>query len=362
MSKHTLTHGVVDRLVQVFLILLIGTMSALSQDVRIESKKTSQLSLPENAIQRLVIQSADKTQIGNILRNKDTLLVSLPGRKIVKLPYRLQPVVSFDGSTIIQYGDKMLMDLPKHLDVYWIDNDGKEKAGLVNRYSGDARLDVSSDGYTAVGGILLDKPREATISLFSPDGNKIWETGVAKNRRVAQLFAAKLGRIVAAVTTDAEKKLEKFQLDIYGKSGSIQSVVKDLGIIQKVVLLGDDTKLFFQGREFHGMIDVASGRVIWKNQGKVTLVSPYGASLSPDGKKLFLMVVQPEGKRTGVYQWKFMVLDPSNGKEIGSQLLPDTYPATWERIFESVGDDTVSVLAGDSRITITVGSEKGGRK
>jgi len=364
MTKEQALHerGIILRILPIVLLLLNGLAIAFAQELRIETIAPSQIAIPENVIQRLVIKSADKVQIGHFLRIKDTLLVALPGKKPIQLPYRLQPIVSYDGSTIIQYGDKTLLDLPKHLDVYWIDNDGKEKTGLVNHYSGDAQLDVSSDGYTAVGGTLLEKSRGASIGSYSPDGKKIWETGIAKNRRVSQLCAVRQGGAVVAVTTDSENKLEKHQLDIYGKSGSLQSVVEDLGIIQRVVLVGDESTLFFGGRDYHGMIDVASGLVLWKNPGKVTLASPYGASLSPDGKNLFLMAVQFEGKRTGLYHWKFMILDALTGKEIGSNVLPEKYPATWGRIFESVSDGSVTVLAGDSRITITVGSEKGGRK
>jgi len=335
---------------------------AFAQQVRIEAKATGQISPPNIAIQRLIMKPADKVAMGHIIRIKDTLFVSIPDKRPIKLPYRLQPVISYDGSTIIQFGDRKLLDMPNHLDVYWIDTDGIEKARLVNYYSGDARLNISSDGYTAIGGTLFDKSSEASISVYSPEGKKIWETGIAKDRRVTQLFAAKDGNIVCALTTDKHKKLDKYQLNIYDKSGKLQFTIQDLGIIQRIVLLGDETKLFFQGQRNYGMIDAVSGSVLWKNSGTITLVSPYGASLSPNGKNLYILVVPSGEKRTGSYKWKFMIIDASTGKEIGSQTLPHIYPATWERIFESVTDDSATVLAGESRITISVGSEKGGRQ
>jgi len=363
MTKKQGLHERKTIILRTFLTILLaslGFMVVRGQQVRIETKATSQISLPKNAIQRLLVQSDGKILIGHILRSKDTLIVALPGKKLIRLPYRFQAIISYDGSTIIQYGDKMMLDLPKHLDVYWINNAGKEKAEVVNHYSGDTYLDMSSDGYTAIGGTLLDKSNESTISVYSPDGIKLWETKVANNRHVAQLNVTKLGSTVVVVTTDAQKKLDKHQLDIYDGSGKLQSEIKDLGIIQRVVIVGNETKLFFQGLEYYGMIDATSGRVLWKSSRKLTMVSPYGAALSPDGKKLFLVVVQPEGKRTGTYQWKFIITDASTGQEMGSQIITGKYPATWGRIFESVNDNSITVLASDARIIITVGSEKGG--
>jgi hypothetical protein len=247
-----------------------------------------------------------------------------------------------------------MLDLPKHLDVYWINNDGKEKAVVINYYRGDAHLDISTDGYSALGGTLLDNASESAISVYSPDGLKLWETRVANNRNVAQLNITKLGNAVAVVTTDAQEKLEKHQIDIYNRSGNLQSEIKDNGIIQRVVVVGNESEIFFQGREYYGMIEAATGQILWKKSGKVTLVSPYGAALSPDGTKLFLVVVPPGEKRTGIYQWKFIIINASTGQELGSQILTEKYPATWERIFESVTDSSATLLAGNTQITISI--------
>ncbi len=341
------------------LILLNGFAIAFAQELSIETKTLSQIATPENVIQRLLMKSTAGAQIGYLKRSDNTLIVALPGKRPVALPYRLPSIISYDGSTIIQFGDLTLLDEPQRFDLFWIDSEGKEKSRLVNYYAGDALLGVSTDGYTAVGGSLIEKPRKATISCYSPDGVKIWETALAQNQRVSQLYTAHQGNFVAAVTTDSEQWLKNHQINIYGKLGKLQSTVKDLGIIQRVVFLGDDSKLFFQGRNFHGMIDAASGRVIWKKSGKVTMVSPYGTSLSPDGKYLFLVVIGQEGRRREPYDWKFMILNASTGKEISSQMLPEKYPATWERIFESIGNDSVMILAGDSRITVTIIVKKG---
>ena len=332
------------------------------QVVSIQTRVLSQISLPKNAIQRLLVQSGEKIQIGHILQSKDTLIVELPGKKSVKLPYRLQPIISYNGSTIIQVGDKTMLDLPKHLDVYWINNDGKEKAVVANYYSGDARLDMSSDGYTGIGGTLLDKTSGSSISIYSPLGTKLWETMVANNRYVAQLNVTKLGSHVVIVTTDTLKKLDKHQIDIYDKSGNLTTEIKDIGIIQRIVFVGDESKFFFQGREYSGMVETASGQIIWKNTGKVTLVSPYGAALSPDGTKLFLVVVQPGERRTGFYQWKLIIINAVSGQEIGSQTLNEKYPATWGRIYESVTDSSVTLMAGNNHIAISITLDKGGQR
>jgi hypothetical protein len=360
-KKRMLPVRIILRIVATGLLFLDVSFNSCAQELKVVTRPAEMVNTPGNRIQRILIRREDKVQAGQLLRIRDTLTLWFPDRKPVKLPYRLLPIVSYDGNTIIQYGDLGLLDEPQRLDLFWIDSTGKEKRNMVNYYGGEARLDVSTDGFTAVGGPLLEKSRQGSVSLFSADGEKIWETALTIGRRISQLYTARQGRYIAAVTTDSGEWLKKHQLDIYGRSGKLQSSVNDLGIIQRLVLVGDESKIFFQGRDFHGLIDAGTGRVLWKNPGKVTMVSPYGASLSPDGKRLFLVIIQQEGKRKSPYNWKFLTLDATSGKEITSQVLAEKYPATWERIYESVLDTSVTLLAGDSRVTISVGSERGGR-
>ncbi|MCO6480331.1 MAG: hypothetical protein J5I94_27065 [Phaeodactylibacter sp.] len=265
------------------------------------------------------------------------------------------PLVSADGSTIIQYGDLTFLDEPQRLDVYWIAKDGKVKNRLINYYGGEATVNLSADGYTAVGGPVIAQDQRPSISLFSPEGEKAWETSLEQGRRIAQLYPARQGSSVVAVSTDAEDWLEGHQLDIYGQSGNRQSVVRGLGIVQRAVLLGDETRLFFQGADSHGMIETGSGEVIWKKAGKVTMVSPHGAALSPDGKYLFLVVIQPEaGRRKSPYTWKLLILNPSTGNEINSLVLPEKYPATWDPVFDAVSNTGLSLRTGESIVVFTI--------
>jgi hypothetical protein len=333
---------------------------ANAQEVLVEARTTAQRPIPDNAVRRLMIRSADTVRIGHLLRIEDSYIVSLPLRTPVQLPFNLPPLISHDGNTIVQFGDLTLLDEPQRLDLYWIDDEGEVEASLVGYYGGEAVMDVSMDGFAVAGGPLLETPDQASISTFSPSGMKLWETRLEEDRRVSQVYPTRGGRHVVSVTTDRDRWLEEHELEIYGPAGRLESSLGNLGIIQRVVLVGDDELLFFQGRSYHGMIEVATGRVLWRNPGKITMVSPYAAALSPDGRRLFLVIIQQEGRRRGPYSWEFVILDASTGQAISSRLLPDQYPATWERIFESVTDTSVDVLAGVSRVTLTIRTERGG--
>ncbi len=341
-------------LLTILVLLFFSHSILLAQELKFEIKTKPAVTAPENAIQHTLIQSADTNLLVHTLRIKDSLILLLPDKEPVIFPYRLQQLVSYDGSTIIQYGDKRMIDLPTHLDVHWIDQDGKEINSLINYFKGDARLIMSTDGYVAVGGSVFDTELRVAVGCYTPDGNSIWETDVPQNRRINKLYAASLGKSVIAITSHFEKWLEDHQFNIYNEIGVLQSIVRNLGILQHVVLLGDESKFFFQGRDYYGMIEIATGTVLWKKAGKVTMISPEAAALSPDGRYLYLVDAQIKGLRTGNYGWKLMLLDPYSGDEVSSFVLPEKYPANRNRIFKSVSNNGVILWAGESNITITL--------
>jgi len=359
-EKARYTGKIILQTLILFLISIAGSIETSAQEITLEARRITQISVPQNAIRHMLIETATGVQPGYISEQEGITTVALPGKKEISLPFRLPQIISYDGSTIIQFGDPYLLDEPQRLDVFWIDSEGKEKNRLVNHYGGDARLDVSADGFTSVGGSLLERQGNSSVSCYSPDGKMIWETYLKERRHISQIYAGTKGSLIITVTTDPDHWLKDFRLDIYDRSGNQRSSIKDLGIIQRVVLIGNDRRIFFQGRESYGAIDGVSGKVLWRTPGKITMVSPYGASLSPDGRYLFTVVIGQEGRRSGPYHWKFVVLDISSGRIIGTQMLPDKYPATWERIFESVGNDSVTVIAGSSRINISIKTVKGG--
>lgn len=313
------------------------------------------------SVQWLVTKQDDRARVGNVVRRDRKLAIVFAEGAPVELPRDLETQVSGDGKTIVQFGDETKLDLPRRTDVYWLDAKGAVVGSLVGRYAGNAVVSLSTDGYTAVGGKRLDKPSEVTLGLYSPQGKPVWEVRLAANERVAMAAVMPGGRSVVTVVTDGKRWLEDNRLTIHRERGAADAPVV-LGVVQKLVLLGDGQRAFVQGFDAFGVLDVAAKRLAWKRAGKIRMVSPHGAALAPDGRTLFLMLAGPKEKATQAeYRWILRALDAATGDEKGSLELPKPTPATWSHVFEDVTASHVKVLAGSSRVTLAWRQEGGDR-
>ncbi len=358
MSKKQITHYPWKIFRQWFLLFILSHNIVISyaQELNMDLKQRSVAKPPDNTIRRMLIQAGDSSRFGYVIANEGIVSVERPGKVRVQLPLKLPLMVSADGNTIIQYGDQVMLDEPVKKDIFWINDQGEIKKSVIDKYKGDAWIDVSSDGYTAIGGGLLEGGQNEAFSFYSPVGDLIFEGVIPQGRRISQIYPAGLGKGVVLISTNSEEWLEEFRLGIYNSSGRLVAEIGDLGIIQRLVLL-NDSRFFFQGLDNYGVIDMSTGRILWKNPGKVTLASPNGAVLSPDGNTLYLAVIKIEGRKTGIYTWLLKAFDSHSGKEKLSYALPDKYPTNWEDIFRSVTDSGVVLSMEDKDITITL---KGG--
>ncbi len=317
--------------------------------------------LPQGTIQRVLVQDDKKAASGSLVRTGDKLLLSLPDQPQLELPHLLETMVSLDGKTILQFGDEILLTHPLRTDLLWVDKKGKVIKQLVNYYGGNAGIAMSNDGYTAVAGKLVENPDNVMMALYSPLGMEVWKIPLQMDQRIAQMIVASGGQHVASIVTDHDKWLENHRLEIMDKNGRLSGTISGMGILQKIVLLGDGDKAFVQGYDAYGMVDIPTGELIWQRSGKIRMVSPYGATLSPDGQILFLMLADLKDRAEEAYGWKSLALDSATGGEMMVEYLPRKYPTTWDRIYEQVSASEIRILAGQQKITYSWEKKEGGR-
>lgn len=359
LEKHSMM-----RIICTITILMINFIIIQAQDQKITVKLLSKepLLLPKGAIRRIIIRHDEQKLIGYLIREANKRLLSIPNRPQIELPYPLEVFVSLDGKTVLQFGDSLRLAHPERTDLYWINEGGEAIAQVVNHFSGDARLNISDDGFTAISGSLFGKPESRSLALFSPLGKRLWEKSLNSKRRIDQILVSPQGNFIITIATDREKWLENHRLEIWNKSGAHETAIDELGILQKFVILGSGKKVFIQGYDAYGIVDIPSRRLLWKRPGKIRMISPYGAVLSPDKTTLILLLAEFEGRRTGIYRWKILALNASTGEEFAHFYLPEQYPSTWERVFEKVTAREIKILAGKQRISYSWHKQNGEKK
>jgi len=317
--------------------------------------------MPQGAVQRVLVRDDKKAASGSLVRTADKLILSLPDKPQLELPRLMETMVSLDGKTILQFGDEIMLTHPVLTDLFWVDRNGKVIRQLVNYYGGNAGIAMSNDGYTAIAGKLLDDPETMMMALYSPLGEEVWNFPLQKDQRIAQMIVASGGQHVAAIVTDSDKWLENHRIEIMDRNGRRSGTISGMGILQKIVLLGDGEKAFVQGYDTYGVVDIPSGELIWQRKEKIRMVSPYGATLDPDGKILFLMLADLRDRAEETYGWKSLALDSVTGGEMMVEYLPRKYPTTWDRIYEQVSASEIRILAGQQKITYSWEKREGGR-
>ena len=269
----------------------------------------------------------------------------------VKLPHALDTLVAADGRHLLQYGDSVMMDNPLKTDLYFIDVQGKEVARVIDRYGPQTSVVMADDGHVAVGGPSLENPAQFEIALYTATGEPRFQSMLAQGRR-ASLAVPAQGQAVAAFTSAIKNPLSEHSLKLFDASGKPIAEHTGLGILQKLVSVANGSLYFVQAKNRIALISAADGALRWTREADLRLVSPFGAATNPDGTVLFLAAAEWDGKPRASYQWRVEVRDVASGEELTRLMLPGSYPGSMRRIFLSVTNTQLELLAGDERIVL----------
>jgi len=315
---------------------------------------------PEGTIRSVVIKDDKSGMSGHLVGTAGKLVLSFPDQPQVELPHLLDTMISLDGKAILQFGDRTGLRHPIRTDLYWVDSAGKVVGRLQDHYAGRAAIAMSNDGFTAVAGKLMGESDTVEMALYSPAGVKLWEVQLPEDQRVAQMSVMPGGQYIAALTTNSDAWLKDHRIEIRDQNGRPSETVSGMGVLQILVPLGDGSRIFVQAHSSYGIVDIATSELIWQRRGKVRMISPYGAALSPDGRTLFLLFADLRDGQEGVYGWQFLALDSATGEEMMLEYLPRKYTTTWDRVYEDVSDNEIRILAGQQRITYSWEKKEGG--
>lgn len=307
------------------------------------------LTQPEKSAIPLFIEEKKKTLHGQIQLLEDKIKVSLPNRPSFELPHYLETLVSQDGQVIVQFGDVLDQSHPQRTNIYWADNNGKPVAQLVDYFAQEALVAISDDGFTAVTGPLYQNRNSKVLSLYSPVGEKVWETILEKDQRPAILNLTQEGNHIALVTTDSTKWLTNHRLHIFDKQGKRLFSINAFRIIQKLVGVDAREHLFVQGYDDYGLVQISDGSVLWRKQEKIRMASLFGAKIDPQGQQLFLVLADFKGKTQPAYRWRLVVLNTIDGVQQASVWLPGEFPGTRNRVFEQISAERLQIRTTSKR-------------
>lgn len=335
---------------------LLATYSQAEQGGKITFQMLSQKLLPpaKASSRRIVIKRAKEIRIGALINKDDKRILSFTDRADVTLPHDLPALVAKDGSMILQFGDEQDLSHPSVTNLYWLNSEGKEMAGLRGYYRADALVSLSEDGFVAVTGNLVEGPQGKFLSMFDGQGKRLWEIQVGEGREVhAEPVVAPQGNRVALVATDSKSPLRRHRILIIDEQGKEVQTVNTMGIVQKIVAVGSGKALFIQGSERHGLIDLSTGSLSWSKEGNLRLIAPRAAALSPNGDVLFLLLAQWRGRPQAKYRWQLKALDASDGSVLGVFDLPKEKPGTRTDVFDRITEDQIGILYGQEHYFIS---------
>lgn len=330
-----------------------------SRVFRLEAAKP--LTLPASVYRRFPVASDTHGRLALLLHEQGKMIMALPDGRRFALPRRLPLLVSADARIFAQFGDEKELAHPRRMNVFWLDDTGRQTGELVNHFAGDSTLNLSVDGFTAVAGRLLEDPSAGALEVFSPTGERLWDAPLAPRERVAQIEVSPKGEFATAFVTDAEALREDHRLVVWSEDGNRFDETGGPRILQKMVHFPAHGRIFVQGKPEFGLFDLRAKRFLWKQRGTIVMVSPQAAALSPDGSTLFIAHAEIQGRRTGVYPWVIIALDAATGAELSRRRLEKSYPATWDPVFGPPRQDGVTLFAGDDRFELSWIEPQGGR-
>lgn len=333
------------------LLMLVrtGVYAQKQMEIRLQLIEESDLKLPTQVVKPIFFKKDQRVVQGHLELSKNKLKMVVPGRPSVELPYSLETLISEDGETMLQYGDESDMSHPTRTNLFWLDHNGRIKARTLNYYIERAFVSMSDDGFTIVAGGLFGNREQNACGLYSPTGEKIWEFILSDGQRAAKVTVGPEGKHSILVTTDAVDWLNDHQIHILNSKGEMQNSFNNFKIIQKMTIVDKGQHLFVQGYDQYGLIRISDGNLLWIKKGKIRMISPFGAKMSPDGESLFILLADFDGKPKQKYRWNLVVHNTTDGSKIHSSWLPNKYPSTWNRVFEQISSDRLTILAGQKR-------------
>jgi hypothetical protein len=334
---------------------------ALAQaQVRMDFLSKDQLVIPKNAIQQVLIQKKKKIIRALIIYEDQKRKLVFPKKKPVTLPYLLTTLLAKDGQTILQFGDQADKIHPRRTNLHWLNADGSKRKDISDYYAEEALVALSDQGFTAVAGSLANQRSKHVVDLYSRSGDKKWEFPLQSNQRAALLAVTQAAAHTIVATTDRQYWLKNHQLHILNANATSIHTFDDFNIIQKIVVLNKGKHIFVQGYDDYGLVDTATGTLLWKNDAKIRMVSPYAAKMAPDEAALFIIQADYKGRTKPAYRWNLMTLNVADGSQLQSVWLPDEYPSTWHEVFEEVSSDRVVIQADSQRVTYSWTKTGGG--
>lgn len=324
---------------------------------KVEFRITAQEPLPSTDVRatRILIKRAKDIRIGAILSVDGRRVFALQNAPQVILPYDLPALIARSGNMILQYGDPRGLLNPRVLNLYWLNSEGKEVGKLEEHYGPHSLVGISDDGFTAVVGATLSADlRAQALGLFTPTGERRWERTMREEAVIrAEPAVSERGMRVAAVTTSSRDPLKDHRILILDNQGAEINSVSSMGIIQRMVVVGNGKALFIQAHQRHGLIDFSSGQLMWSKEGNVRLIAPQAAAMSPNEDVLFLLVTDWIGKPQAKYRWQLKALSVSNGHELGTIDLPQEMPSTSSDVFGRIDNDKIGILFESEELSIS---------
>lgn len=331
----------------------------ISPEFRVETIEAQ--TFPASVHQKFNVASDPHDRLALLISKKGEMVMTLPGGRSFPLLYKLPLLVSADTKTFVQFGDEKELAHPLRLNVFWLDDMGRQTGELVDHFTGDSTLGLSADGFTVVAGWLLEDPKFGTLEVFSPVGERLWDAQLSARERVAQVKVSRKGEFATAIVTDREALREDHRLVVWSADGKRFEETGGPRILQKMVHFPSHEQIFIQGKRSFGLFDVRSKRFLWKRQGTTVMVSPHAAVLSLDGSMLFVAHAQIQGRRTGVYPWVIIALDAATGDELSRQTLDGAYSATWDPVFGEPREEGVTLFVGADRFKLSWIELQGGK-
>jgi len=315
------------------------------------AKRTSIKSLAKRGV-RVALWRDGVPVFGILDHSKEGITWTVEQTASIKLPHHLPTLVASNGLAILQYGDNINRDNPAKTDLFFVDARGQETARIVDRYGSPASVEMADDGHVAVAGPLLENNQRTEIGLYTATGEKRFQVLLADGRRANLAVPTPEGQRVAVFSTDTRNYLANHRLELFDGDGKKLAEQPELGILQKAVVVAGGKLLFVQAKDRYGLIDANNGAVLWSRNEVLRLISPYGAATDPQGKTLFLVAAEWDGVPKARYPWRVEVRDVASGNELARFKLPDTYPGNMGRVFLSVTNEQIELLAGDERIVL----------
>lgn len=321
--------------------------SQTDKNVQLELLSQTMLKVPTTYDAKFFVKENNQIVSSYFNFNAKCLTSETPSSDSIILPLHLDVLVSADGKTMLQYGERGTRFHPSVTDLYWVNENGESIRQIENRYKNNAIVKMSSDGFVAICGSPIFKGPDV-ITVYNPQGLESWTRNMEGNRRVADMIISNSGNSIALITTDNENWLEGHRLEIIKQEGQDVSIANN-GILQKMKFIGNQEDVFVQAYDSYFLADQAFGEIKWKRNEKIRMASPSGVVASNNNQNIILAVVDWKGTTSEKYDWIIKTLDYTNGANTGEVRLPAAHASTWDNVFKEILSDKITIETIDRR-------------